>query len=247
MLRGLALPVDPNVLIGLNPADDAAVGRLLPELALVFTTDFFTPLVDDPAPLTAHDDAPPLIDAARTLAAQLRRGLAHAAQLDTAPPLVDDRDALVLEPTTPDLEPAAQLTLALDGAAASHERRHEPASTAPRGSDLPTSRGALRRRHVAQLTLLAPRVCAAHGCSTPLPPTARVDAVYCSAACRARSWRDARLHLAALVLAAIGDHPDPVTLLAPHIAVALAVLAPYLAAAQLDADALALDHEGAAA
>lgn len=48
MLRGLALPVDPNVLIGLNPADDAAVVRLLPELALVFTTDFFTPLVDDP-------------------------------------------------------------------------------------------------------------------------------------------------------------------------------------------------------
>lgn len=48
MLRGLALPVDPNVVIGLNPADDAAVVRLLPELALVFTTDFFTPLVDDP-------------------------------------------------------------------------------------------------------------------------------------------------------------------------------------------------------
>ena len=48
MLRGLALPVDPNVLIGLNPADDAAVVRLLPDLALVFTTDFFTPLVDDP-------------------------------------------------------------------------------------------------------------------------------------------------------------------------------------------------------
>lgn len=48
MLRGLALPVDPSVLVGLSPADDAAVVRLLPELALVFTTDFFTPLVDDP-------------------------------------------------------------------------------------------------------------------------------------------------------------------------------------------------------
>lgn len=48
MLRGVSLPIDPNVLIGLNPADDAAVVRLLPELALVFTTDFFTPLVDDP-------------------------------------------------------------------------------------------------------------------------------------------------------------------------------------------------------
>lgn len=40
--------VDPNVLVGLNPADDAAVIRLSPDLALVFTTDFFTPLVDDP-------------------------------------------------------------------------------------------------------------------------------------------------------------------------------------------------------
>jgi selenide,water dikinase len=48
VLRGLSLPVDPNILIGLNPADDAAVVRLLPDLALVFTTDFFTPLVDDP-------------------------------------------------------------------------------------------------------------------------------------------------------------------------------------------------------
>lgn len=34
--------------MGLAPADDAAVVRLSDELALVFTTDFFTPLVDDP-------------------------------------------------------------------------------------------------------------------------------------------------------------------------------------------------------
>lgn len=47
-MRGLALPVDPNVIVGLAPADDAAVVRLGPALALVFTTDFFTPLVDDP-------------------------------------------------------------------------------------------------------------------------------------------------------------------------------------------------------
>jgi len=39
---------DPNVLVGLDRPDDAAVVRLLPELALVFTTDFFTPIVDDP-------------------------------------------------------------------------------------------------------------------------------------------------------------------------------------------------------
>ena len=39
---------DPNVLIGSATADDAAVYRLSDELALVLTTDFFTPIVDDP-------------------------------------------------------------------------------------------------------------------------------------------------------------------------------------------------------
>src|SRR5438132_5676686 len=39
---------DPNVLVGSATADDAAVYRLSAELALVFTTDFFTPVVDDP-------------------------------------------------------------------------------------------------------------------------------------------------------------------------------------------------------
>lgn len=37
------------MIVGLAPADDAAVVRLTDDLALVFTTDFFTPLVDDPA------------------------------------------------------------------------------------------------------------------------------------------------------------------------------------------------------
>ncbi len=40
--------VDPNVLVGLDSPDDAAVVRLTDDLALVFTTDFFTPIVDDP-------------------------------------------------------------------------------------------------------------------------------------------------------------------------------------------------------
>lgn len=39
----------PDVLVGLAPYDDAAVVRLTDELALVSTTDFFPPLVDDPA------------------------------------------------------------------------------------------------------------------------------------------------------------------------------------------------------
>jgi selenide,water dikinase len=44
------LPSSPeNLLVGLAPADDAAVYRLDDERALVFTTDFFPPMVDDPA------------------------------------------------------------------------------------------------------------------------------------------------------------------------------------------------------
>jgi selenide,water dikinase len=38
---------NPNVLVGQETGDDAAVYRLGPELALVITTDFFTPIVDD--------------------------------------------------------------------------------------------------------------------------------------------------------------------------------------------------------
>jgi selenide, water dikinase len=37
-----------NVLVGFDTADDAGVYRLTPELALVQTVDFFTPIVDDP-------------------------------------------------------------------------------------------------------------------------------------------------------------------------------------------------------
>lgn len=44
------LPVfnDPNVLVGSNTADDAAIYKLTDEIALVLTTDFFTPIVDKP-------------------------------------------------------------------------------------------------------------------------------------------------------------------------------------------------------
>jgi selenide,water dikinase len=48
LLAGLPKIVDPNVLIGSATADDAAVYRLDAERALVLTTDFFTPIVDDP-------------------------------------------------------------------------------------------------------------------------------------------------------------------------------------------------------
>jgi selenide,water dikinase len=39
---------DPNVLVGYDTSDDAGVYRLTPDLALVQTVDFFTPVVDDP-------------------------------------------------------------------------------------------------------------------------------------------------------------------------------------------------------
>jgi len=45
---GTSVPID-ELLVGLAPSDDAAVFRLSPEEALVSTTDFFPPLVDDPA------------------------------------------------------------------------------------------------------------------------------------------------------------------------------------------------------
>ena len=41
--------IDPSLLVGLAPFDDAAVYQVSPDVALVSTTDFFPPLVDDPA------------------------------------------------------------------------------------------------------------------------------------------------------------------------------------------------------
>jgi selenide,water dikinase len=49
LLRGFVPADAENLLVGLDPADDAAVYRLDAERALVFTLDFFPPLVDDPA------------------------------------------------------------------------------------------------------------------------------------------------------------------------------------------------------
>jgi len=49
ILRGTnALPVPPELLVGIETADDAAVYRLNDEQALIATTDFFMPIVDDP-------------------------------------------------------------------------------------------------------------------------------------------------------------------------------------------------------
>src|SRR6266566_5079951 len=49
LLRGFVPVEAENLLVGLTPADDAAVYKLDDERALIFTLDFFPPLVDDPA------------------------------------------------------------------------------------------------------------------------------------------------------------------------------------------------------
>ena len=48
LLRGFVPVEAENLLVGLDPADDAAVYKLDDERALVFTIDFFPPIVDDP-------------------------------------------------------------------------------------------------------------------------------------------------------------------------------------------------------
>lgn len=47
-LTGIFGPSVPDLLVGLDAADDAAVYRLNDEQAIVATTDFFPPVVDDP-------------------------------------------------------------------------------------------------------------------------------------------------------------------------------------------------------
>jgi selenide,water dikinase len=49
LLKGFVPMEAENLLVGLSPADDAAVYKLDDQRALVFTVDFFPPLVDDPA------------------------------------------------------------------------------------------------------------------------------------------------------------------------------------------------------
>ncbi|MFT3690479.1 selenide, water dikinase SelD [Paenirhodobacter sp.] len=49
ILRGAtALPVPPELLVGIETSDDAAVYQVGPNQAIVATTDFFMPIVDDP-------------------------------------------------------------------------------------------------------------------------------------------------------------------------------------------------------
>jgi selenide, water dikinase len=49
LVRDMPAGVDPSLLVGLAPFDDAAIYQVAPDVALVSTTDFFPPLVDHPA------------------------------------------------------------------------------------------------------------------------------------------------------------------------------------------------------
>lgn len=48
MLEGFQTHFDPNLIVGYDKSDDASVYKLSDDLALVQTTDFFPPIVDDP-------------------------------------------------------------------------------------------------------------------------------------------------------------------------------------------------------
>jgi selenide, water dikinase len=49
LVADFPVPTDPSLMIGLAPFDDAAIYKVSDDVALVSTTDFFPPLVDDPS------------------------------------------------------------------------------------------------------------------------------------------------------------------------------------------------------
>jgi len=44
----MKFPTDPNLIVGLQRADDAGVYKITDDIAIIQTVDFFTPIVDDP-------------------------------------------------------------------------------------------------------------------------------------------------------------------------------------------------------
>lgn len=48
VLRQLPKPTDPNLLVGIDTADDAGIYKISDDVALIQTVDFFAPMVDDP-------------------------------------------------------------------------------------------------------------------------------------------------------------------------------------------------------
>jgi selenide, water dikinase len=93
LLAGFASASHDDLLVGLDPADDAAVYRLDEDRALVFTTDFFPPMVDDPAVFGAVAAANSLNDiyamGARPLLALSIAALPETLPLETARAIFD--------------------------------------------------------------------------------------------------------------------------------------------------------------
>jgi cysteine desulfurase len=48
ILKNIAILPNPNILVGVETSDDAAVFKITDDIAIVQTLDFFTPIVDDP-------------------------------------------------------------------------------------------------------------------------------------------------------------------------------------------------------
>jgi selenide,water dikinase len=48
VLKDLPFETNPHLLVGIETSDDAGVYRLTPEIAIIQTLDFFTPIVNDP-------------------------------------------------------------------------------------------------------------------------------------------------------------------------------------------------------
>ena len=44
----MEFPTDPNLIVGLDSADDAGVYKVTDDIAIIQTVDFFTPIIDDP-------------------------------------------------------------------------------------------------------------------------------------------------------------------------------------------------------
>jgi cysteine desulfurase NifS/selenium donor protein len=62
VLASMTLPVHPDILVGAETSDDAAVYRISDDTAIVQTVDFFTPVVDDPREFGAITAANALSD-----------------------------------------------------------------------------------------------------------------------------------------------------------------------------------------
>jgi selenide,water dikinase len=101
LLAGFAPASTDDLLVGLSPADDAAVYRLDADRALVFTADFFPPMVEDPAAFGAIAAANALNDifamGARPLLALSIAALPEELPLEAARAIFDGAAAKVGE------------------------------------------------------------------------------------------------------------------------------------------------------